>query len=149
DSELALLPLIEQKLPLGGPLKNILFGVTNAGWLHPTNGLLLVTRLDGPSPEIARGLVDKALQAEVDGLWGRAYFDLRNITDPGYKMGDDWIRGASEVCRHLGFETTVDERSGTFPASFPMSQIAFYMGWYDEDASGPFTQPKVEFMPGA
>jgi tetratricopeptide (TPR) repeat protein len=30
-----------------------------------------------------------------------------------------------------------------------LSQIAFYCGWYDEHASGPFAQPKVEFMPGA
>jgi tetratricopeptide (TPR) repeat protein len=30
-----------------------------------------------------------------------------------------------------------------------MSQIAIYHGWYDENVSGPFTLPKVEFMPGA
>jgi tetratricopeptide (TPR) repeat protein len=30
-----------------------------------------------------------------------------------------------------------------------MSQIAFYAGWYDGNVSGPFTRPKVEFMPGA
>jgi tetratricopeptide (TPR) repeat protein len=117
--------------------------------LHPTNGVLLVARLDGPTPAIARGLVDKALQAEADGLWGRAYFDLRNITEPGYKLGDDWIRGASEICRHLGFEVVVDENPGTFPAAFPMSQIAIYIGWYDVNVSGPFARPAVEFMPGA
>ena len=149
DSELTLLPLIEQKLPLAGPLRNPVYTSTNEAMLHPTNGVLLVTRLDGPTPAIARGLVDKALQAEADGLWGRAYFDLRNITEPGYKMGDDWIRGAYEICRHLGFETVVDENPGTFPAGFPMSHIAIYIGWYDGSVSGPFTQPKVEFMPGA
>ncbi len=149
DSELALLPLIEEKPPLFGPLRNAVYAATNTSLLHPTNGVLRVTRLDGPSPAIARGLVDKALQAETDGLWGRAYFDLRGITDPGYKIGDDWIRGASEICRRLGFETVVDEKPGTFPAGFPMSQIAFYAGWYDPNASGPFAQPTVEFMPGA
>jgi len=149
DSELALLPLIEEHLPLCGPLHNPVYTTTNAAMLHPTNGILMVARLDGPTPAIARGLVDKALQAEADGLWGRAYFDLRNIKDPGYKLGDDWIRGASEICRHLGFETVVDENPGTFPAGFPMSQIAIYIGWYAGDACGPFAQPKVEFMPGA
>jgi uncharacterized protein (TIGR03790 family) len=149
DSELAWLPLIEEKPPLAGPLQNPVYATTNVAMLTPTNGILLVTRLDGPSAAIARGLVDKALQAEADGLWGRAYFDLRNITEPGYKLGDDWIRGASEVCRHLGFETVLDENPGTFPASFPMSQIAIYIGWYDGGVSGPFTQPTVEFMPGA
>jgi uncharacterized protein (TIGR03790 family) len=149
DSELALLPLIEEKLPLSGPLRNPVYAATNAAFLHPTNGVLLVTRLDGPAPDIARALVDKAIQGETNGLWGRAYFDLRNITEPGYKAGDDMIRYASEICRRLGFETIVDENPGTFPAGFPMSQIAIYIGWYDGNASGPFAQPTVEFMPGA
>jgi len=30
-----------------------------------------------------------------------------------------------------------------------MSQIAIYCGWYDDKVDGPFTMPKVEFMPGA
>jgi uncharacterized protein (TIGR03790 family) len=149
DSELALLPLLEQKLPLAGPLRNPVYGATNETVLGPTNGVLLVARLDGPSAAIARGLVDKALEAEADGLWGRAYFDLRNTSEPGYKVGDDWIRSAAEICRRLGFETVVDENPGTFSASFPMSQIAFYMGWYDENVSGPFALSQVEFMPGA
>ena len=149
DSELALLPLIDVKMNLGGPLRNWVYGATNASILHPTNGVLLVTRLDGPSAEIARGLVDKALQAETNGLWGRAYFDLRNISDPGYKLGDEWIRGATENSKHAGFETIVDENPGVFPAGFPMSQIAIYIGWYTAHAEGPLAQPNVEFMPGA
>lgn len=149
DSELALLPMIEEKLPLAGPLRNAAYGVTNRAALDPTNGVLLVTRLDGPSAAIARGLVDKALTAETNGLWGRAYIDLRNTTQPGYKIGDEWIRNAGEICRRLGFETVVDENPGTFPAGFPLSQIAIYIGWYDQDVSGPFAQPTVEFMPGA
>ena len=149
DSELALLPLIEKKLPLTGPLHNRVYGTTNAALLQPTNGVLLVARLDGPTPEIARGLIDKALQAEAVGLWGRAYFDLRNIADPAYKPGDDMMRGAAEICRSVGYETVVDENPRTFSEGFPMSQIAIYMGWYDGTVSGPFAQPTVEFMPGA
>jgi hypothetical protein len=118
--------------------------------LHPTNGILLVARLDGPSVEIARGLVDKALAAERDGLWGRTYFDARGLDKTNsYYTGDEWILNAGEICRELGFETTVDKNPGTFPADFPMSQIAIYCGWYDENVSGPFTLTKVEFMPGA
>jgi uncharacterized protein (TIGR03790 family) len=149
DSELAFLPMIETKLPIAGPLRNWTYGVTNTALLHPTNGILMVARLDGPNAAIARGLVDKALEAEANGLWGRAYFDMRNITEPGMRQGDDWIRGAAEICRRLGFETVVDTNAATFPADFPMSQIAVYMGWYAEHACGPFAEPKVEFMPGA
>ncbi len=149
DSELALLPLVDEPLPLAGPLRNPVYSFTNSAQLHPTNGVLMVARLDGPSAVIARGLVDKALQAEKDGLWGRAYVDLRGTTEPGYKIGDDWLRNAGEICRRLGFETVFDEKPETFPAGFPLSQIAIYMGWYAENACGPFAQTTVEFMPGA
>ncbi|MGA2854069.1 MAG: TIGR03790 family protein, partial [Verrucomicrobiota bacterium] len=151
DSELAWLPLIEMKLPITGPLQNWAYGATNTALLHPTNGILLVARLDGPTADIARGLVDKALQAERDGLWGRAYFDARGLTrsQTNYWLGDEWILGAAQISRALGFETVVDDKPETFPASFPLSQIALYAGWYAGDACGPFQLPQVEFMPGA
>ena len=151
DSELAWLPLGKNDVMLSGPLPNWVYGATNTALLNPTNGngILLVARLDGPSPEIARGLVDKALEAERDGMWGRAYFDERDISDPGYKLGDEWISTAAKISREIGLETTVDKNPGTFPADFPMSQIAIYAGWYANNADGPFALPKVEFMPGA
>ena len=151
DSELAWLPLVKMDFLLTGPFPNWLYGATNAAMLNPTNGILLVARLDGPTTDIARGLVDKAMEAERDGLWGRAYFDARGLprTDTNYFLGDAWILGAAEISRRLGFETTIDDKPETFPADFPMSQIAIYCGWYDGNVSGPFTLPKVEFMPGA
>jgi uncharacterized protein (TIGR03790 family) len=150
DSELAWLPLLKINIPLSGPLLNWAYGTTNRAFLHPTNGILLVARLDGPSVDIALNLVDKALAAERVGLWGRAYFDARGLDKTNsYYAGDEWILNAGEICRQLGFETTVDKEPATFPADFPMSQIAIYCGWYDGNFSGPFTLPKVEFMPGA
>jgi uncharacterized protein (TIGR03790 family) len=149
DSELTLLPLSRQKLRLAGPLGNPCFGVTNGAQLNPTRGVLMVARLDGPDAKVAGSLVDKAMEAETNGLWGRAYFDLRGLTNTDYKRGDDWLREAAEETRRYGFETVVDERLETFPAEFPMSQIALYAGWYDGNVSGPFTRPQVEFMAGA
>jgi len=149
DSELSVLPTQDPSVPLTGPLRNPGYEKTNAWWFNPTNGLLLVARLDGPSAEIARQLVDKAIEAETNGLWGRAYFDLRGLTSGAYKMGDDWIGEAAKLSQRYGFETVVDNQPETFSEAFPMSQIAFYAGWYDWNVSGPFTRPKVEFMPGA
>jgi uncharacterized protein (TIGR03790 family) len=149
DNELACLPLLEENMLLSGPRPNPFYGTTNASKLNPTNGILLVARLDGPSGAIARALVDKAMEAETNGLWGRAYFDMRGLTEGTYKQGDDWIRGAAEVCTSLGIDTVVDTNAGTFPAAFPLSQVEFYAGWYDENVSGPFARPTVEFMPGA
>ncbi len=150
DSELAWLPLVHMPIMLTGPLPNWVYGATNRDLMDPTNGILLVARLDGPSPEIARGLVDKAIQAERDGLWGRAYCDARGLpTNSVYYHGDELVMGAAQICEQLGYDTTLDTNAETFPASFPLSQVAIYCGWYDWNASGPFTLPQVEFMPGA
>lgn len=150
DSELAWLPLFHMPVQLTGPLPNWVYGATNLTLMDPTNGILLVGRLDGPSPEIARGLVDKTMIAERDGLWGRAYCDARGLpTNSVYFHGDELVFGAAQICEQLGYDTTLDTNAETFPASFPLSQAAIYCGWYDWNASGPFTLPQVEFMPGA
>lgn len=149
DSELAILPAVRASLPLHGPLSNPAYGATNSARLHPTNGILLVARLDGPTPEIARSLIDKALRAETNGLWGRAYFDARGLTNGSYKLGDDWILTGAKIAMAFGLETATDSRPETYSAGFPMSHIALYAGWYDGQASGPFTRPDVEFVPGA
>jgi uncharacterized protein (TIGR03790 family) len=148
DSELALLPSFDQKPSLTGPVYNPFYGATNAASLHPTNGVLLLARLDGPTPAIARGLVDKAIEAETNGLWGRAYFDSRGITNGEYATGDDWMRRSAAIARQLGFETELDAAPATWPASHPLSDVAVYAGWYDGEVSGPFTRA-VDFAPGA
>jgi uncharacterized protein (TIGR03790 family) len=151
DSELAWLPIAEANFPLTGPLRNWAYGATNSAWLSPSNGILLTARLDGPSADIARGLVDKAIAAETNGLWGRAYFDARGFerSETNYYVGDEWILGAAEIAHQVGYETVVDNKPAVFAKDFPMSQIAIYAGWYAENVSGPFELPKVEFMPGA
>jgi uncharacterized protein (TIGR03790 family) len=150
DTQLALLPISDQKLPWSGPLPNPFYNLTNAAAFDPTNGLLMVTRLDGPSAAIARGLVDKAMEAETNGLLGRAYFDARGLaTNDNYRLGDDWMTGAATVAKRFGFETELDEKGPTFTAGHPFSQVALYAGWYDQTVTGPFTRPTVEFVPGA
>lgn len=42
---------------------------------------IMVCRLDGPTPQIAKGLIDKAIAAEKTGLQGIAYIDSRGIAD--------------------------------------------------------------------
>jgi uncharacterized protein (TIGR03790 family) len=149
DSELAALPLVPAGRPLYGAVANPGYGATNNASLHPANGLLMVARLDGPTPEIARGLIDKALEAEKTGLWGRAYFDARGLTNSNHQLGDNWILSAAELSRRRGYEVVIDNQPGTFPAGFPISHLALYAGWYDTHVSGPFARGEVEFMPGA
>ena len=119
DSELVFLPILSPKPPLTGAIPNWAYSITNASRLNPTNGILLVARLDGPTPEIARSLVDKAMQAEADGLWGRAYFDSRGLTNGSYKIGDDWMRGSAQVTTRLGFERSSTANLARFRRAFP------------------------------
>lgn len=150
DSELTWLPLSRSPFQLAGPIPNPFYGTTNRDLLCCTNGILLVTRLDGPTLEIANSLVDKAMDAESNGLWGRTYFDTRGLDKSDrFYLGDEWLLGAAEVCRLTGFDVDIDTNAATYPASFPMSQIAIYAGWYDASPSGPFKAHRMEFMPGA
>lgn len=149
DSELAWLPRLRERQPLLGLQTNAFYATTNAALLHPTNGVLLVARLDGPNADLACRLLDQALAAEADGLWGRAYVDTRGIREGGYKLGDDVMRGAALFCSQAGYDVVVDVVSGTFARDFPLSHVAVYAGWYDANVSGPFTRQAVEFMPGA
>jgi uncharacterized protein (TIGR03790 family) len=148
DDELALLPRLGFNDPIATS-PNPIVGATNAAQIHPTNGVFMVTRLDGPTPEIARGLVDKALEAESRGLWGHAYIDLRAITNGPYWWGDRMITNAAVAAKRLGFDTFVDNQPASLGVGYPLSQVALYIGWYDSGVTGPFYRASVEFLPGA
>jgi uncharacterized protein (TIGR03790 family) len=148
DSELMLLPGAGS-YPLIAGLPNPFYSKSDRSQFHPTNGVFMVGRIDGPTSAIARGLVDKALYCETNGFSGNAYIDLRNITSGPYRVGDEWMTNAASVCRRVGLSTYVDNRPETLPSNFPLSQVGVYIGWYSWNVDGPFTRPEVEFMPGA
>lgn len=149
DAELTALPLLLAGQPIVGPLANPWFGFTNGSQLNPAKGVFAVGRLDGPTPALARALVDRALDAEQNGLLGRGYFDLRGVSEPPYLSGDLWISNAWTAATHYGFDTVLDTKPATFGPGFPLSHVALYAGWYETSANGPFALPQVEFMPGA
>ena len=151
DSELALLPI--QGLPLYGLVANPYFADKR---IRPfssffANYLILVTRLDGPSPGIVRRMIQDAVEVEKTELTGRAFFDLRSIEkkDDPYRLGDDWIDRAATLFRSAGFEVEIDRRPEVAPKYAPWDQIAFYAGWYTGDFQGPFELPTARFRRGA
>ena len=83
DSELALVR--EDHYPLDGWLPNKYFlGYRGKEIKNMPQKVMLVSRLDGPSEEIVRRIIDDSLQTEKEGLQGKAYFDAR-WPDPGDK----------------------------------------------------------------
>ncbi len=95
---------------------------------------LMVSRLDGPSFEIARGLVDKALSAERKGLKGIAYFDSRGITDVGnaHSFGyyDQSLRELAGVTRTAASLMVRQELTEKLFGIGQCPRTAIYCGWY-------------------
>jgi uncharacterized protein (TIGR03790 family) len=147
DSELALLPTGSHKLP--GGLGNPYFGADAPFGPPLDQAMILVSRLDGPSAEIATRLVDDAVWADSGGLRGKAYVDTRSIKDKGYIEGDQWLLRAAELLKGAGFDVTLDAKPEVFPPSFPMPDPAVYLGWYTQDVAGPMTKPDFRFNRGA
>ena len=148
DSELALLPSGGHKL-VGG-LGNPYFGA-EVPFGPPLDAVMvLVSRLDGPSPEIAKRLVDDAVWAETHGgLKGRAYIDTRGILKGDYVEGDQWLRNAAAMLKRAGLNTEVDEKPEVWPLAHPMPDAAVYLGWYTDQAVGPIVKPNFVFNRGA
>jgi uncharacterized protein (TIGR03790 family) len=98
-----------------------------------------VWRLDAASDSLAKGLVDKAIAAETDGLSGRGCFDRNRgdmsgyFLDGGYLAADWDIHRAADFARQAGFAVTEDEQEaefGTPPAPQRCDNAALYTGWY-------------------
>jgi uncharacterized protein (TIGR03790 family) len=103
--------------------------------------LYSVWRLDAASADLAKGLVDKALYAEANGLSGKACFDRRfgaieKLADSGYESTDWDIYQAADFARRAGFEVVEDDQPaefGTAPAPLRCDHAALYAGWYSLD----------------
>ncbi|MBZ5648648.1 MAG: TIGR03790 family protein [Acidobacteriia bacterium] len=99
-----------------------------------------VWRLDAHTPQLAKGMVDKAIDAEQKGLSGTACFDrrgggenMRLVQDSGYGAGDWDLFRAAQFARQAGFhvvEDTNEAEFGTPPAPARCDDAALYSGWY-------------------
>ncbi len=153
DSELALLPVFG--LPLGGFVPNCFYdsepgGIKNIGPELACN-MVLVARLDGPTVDDVRRMIDDSLYAEKHRLAGLAVVDTRGLTDEhdGYTSGDDWLRGARDALVTEGWTVKFDAKPELIPPSDPCDQVAIYLGWYSGSAYGPYFTPPPRFVRGA
>lgn len=96
---------------------------------------LMVSRLDAPTAELAKGLVDQALQAERSGLQGTVYFDARGLkakdaTDTS-GVYDQSLREAAEVVKqHSEYRVVLDDAEATLSKRGSAPDVALYIGWY-------------------
>lgn len=147
DSELSVLGLNMRQI--SGALNNPYFRSysTFADIRHPE--IMLVCRLDGPTPEIVKRMITDSIAAEKEGLTGIAYIDARNIAEEGYAEGDKWLYSLAGEARRRGTPVVLDNGPELFPENYPMSQAGLYFGWYTEHAAGPMIRPDFRFNRGA
>jgi uncharacterized protein (TIGR03790 family) len=99
-----------------------------------------VWRLDGASAALAEGLVDKAIEAEQNGLAGEACLDLAHGPiakefDAGVGSGDWELYMAGVFAGQAGFTVTEDSNPQEFgtPPAPDCPNAALYSGWYSLD----------------
>ncbi len=99
---------------------------------------LMVSRLDGPTPEIVRRIINDSLSAEKNGLSGAAFFDARWPRPglekvkklQGYGFYDNSLYLAADVVKKDDLlKVVVNDQPELFqPGECP--DTALYCGWY-------------------
>ena len=128
DSELSLVLFNSYELYRWQP--NVLNKDVNE-FLNLRSMILMVSRLDGPSDTIAKGLVDKAIAAEKTGLQGTVYIDSRGIRgNSQYALYDQSLCNLAILIRSKTDIAVVEEQTAKLfePNSCP--DTALYCGWY-------------------
>jgi uncharacterized protein (TIGR03790 family) len=112
---------------------------------------LMVSRLDSPSLEISKGLIDKAIAAEKIGLTGNAYIDRRypKISDKpasySYEYYDQRLNNLAELLSYrTNLKVIVDNNESLFPVG-SCKKTVLYCGWY----SVKKYIDAFDFVPGA
>jgi uncharacterized protein (TIGR03790 family) len=143
DSELALLAA-PSNLSMTAYVPNPLFSN-----MHPAGvdaqRVIRVSRLDGPSLASVKRLVDRTLQGETQGLMGRAYFDLGGP----HAKGDQWIGAARDLARAAFFDVESEPSKRAMDHRDRYDAPAIYMGWYRQNAYGPWRERRWSVPPGA
>ncbi|MEM9026712.1 MAG: TIGR03790 family protein [Verrucomicrobiota bacterium] len=142
DSDLSLIPIGNHRLV--GPIDNPLFNEKDPSLIR-RRGVIRVSRLDGPTYESAKALVDNALEGERGGVWGRALIDIGGP----HKQGDDWFRTLKSQILTDTWELSEKPGKQRFQIGDRTEDAAAYFGWYTSKVDGPFAELDYKFAPGA
>ncbi|MBA4190860.1 MAG: hypothetical protein C0467_22970 [Planctomycetaceae bacterium] len=149
DSELML--LWWPKYPLERWVMNPLHFQASERYRKANPAAVMTCRLDGPSVEIAKRLIDDAIAVEAKGLTGEVVIDSRGIPftgkgDSGHGYGgyDESMREAAKLLETAGMKVTLDTKNEVLPANSAKG-VAIYCGWYSH---ANFVDC-CEYVPGA
>ena len=143
DGELALL-IGPVNLSMTAFVPNPLFKKSTSTTIG-SERIIHVSRLDGPDVRAIKKMIDYTLEAETKGLMGRAYFD----SGGPYDLGDEWIHSASKLAKEAFFDTDSETTKRVIDETDRFDAPAIYMGWYRQNAYGPWSQPRWPVPQGA
>jgi uncharacterized protein (TIGR03790 family) len=152
DSELSLLWWDSDMYRIAGRIPNPFYygRILSVENPRPSIPILMVSRLDAPTPELAKRLVDHAVETEQRGLSGKVYVDAQGLNSGGSPLGygyyDQSLRNLAALFRRrTSYEVVLDNAERRFSLPREAPDVAVYVGWYKlrsyEDA---FT-----FLPGS
>lgn len=112
---------------------------------------VMTCRIDGPTPAIARRIIEQSIEIEKVGLRGTAVFDSRGLPEKkgnvldGYGWYDQAIRNAAAfVTDHTNLKVYTDDRPQVILPN-TVDNVATYIGWY----SLQNYIPGSKFVPGS
>lgn len=128
DSELALV------LAPDYTLSNFLLNPQFHAYKGPDAGhfgtILMVSRIDAPTPELARGLIRTSIEVEKSGLAGKIYLDARGKTgSDDYSRFDKDIRRTAKILQNSLLPVVLDNNPQVFQKG-DAPDAALYCGWY-------------------
>ncbi len=135
DSELSFLWWNAETYPVGGRLPNPLYlGYAGqvAEWPLPT---LMVSRLDAPTPEHVRGMIDQSIETESRGLSGKVYVDARGIKKEGAPLSTgfydlDMQNFATQFRKGSNYPVILENTEQRLSQPGDAPNVALYVGWY-------------------
>ena len=135
DSELSLV-LVDDYLLKGWLLNPFFVGFQRPQLDISKNEVLLVSRLDAPTVEIVKRVIDDRVEIEKNGLQGKAYIDARwkkpksGKKLKGYAFYDNSLHQVAEYIQESQFMPVVLDGQQRLFQHGEAPGAALYVGWY-------------------
>jgi uncharacterized protein (TIGR03790 family) len=134
DSEIAV--VLNKEYKLSGWLPNPYYiGFKGKALPFKKKDILMVSRLDGPSYNIVKRIIDDSIKAEQTGLQGTAYFAARweekkDKKLSAYEIYDKSIHRAAKLVKKRGIMPVVIDSTKELFRKSACPDAALYCGWY-------------------
>jgi uncharacterized protein (TIGR03790 family) len=115
--------------------------------------VLMVARLDAPTPELVRAMIETSIAVERDGLKGKIVIDGRGLPPreldgkpSAYGVFDQLLRNLAELLKSkTKLAIVFDQKPEVIQPTAAVDDVAIYCGWYSVDKY----VPGVKFARGA